>query len=104
MKTYRVLIVSAAALLLPFCLAPNVKAQSTSGSMMHNSEMMTHNTSMSHSKATMSDPTGHAGDRMGKMHHGTTEHMKSGHMMGNHMTEAGHGDMSDGGSAGEMTH
>jgi hypothetical protein len=104
MNNYRVLIVSAVALLLPFCLVPSIKAQTTSSSMMHKSEMMTHNKSTGQNETTMSNPTADNGGRMGKTDSDTTEHMKSGHMMGSHMMEGGHGSMNDGGSTGQMSH
>lgn len=104
LKNNRVLIVTAVALLLPFCLVPSVKAQSASGSMMHKSDMMNHNKSMGQNKTTMSDPSAPTGGGMGNMNHGAAEHMKSGHMMDNHTTEPGHGNMSDNGSNGQMTH
>jgi hypothetical protein len=109
MNNYRVLILAAATLLMTFCLVPSIKAQSTSNSMMHESETMTHNksmgqdTSMGQNTSTMSNPTDN-GDRMEKTGGDTIEHMKSGHMMGSHMTETGHGSMSDGGPTGQMSH
>ena len=71
---------------------------------MHNSEMMTHHKAMGQNTTTMSNSTADNGGRMGKTDSDTTEHMKRGHMMGSHMTEAGHGNMSDGGSTGQMSH
>jgi hypothetical protein len=77
---------------------------------MHNSEMMTHDKSMGHDETTtMSNPTVDNGGHMSNTDSGTTEHMKSGHMTdshmtGSHMTETGHGNMSDGGSTGQMSH
>jgi hypothetical protein len=106
MKNYRVLVFAAATLLVTFSLAPSVKAQSTSSSMTHNGEMMNNNKSMGQNKTTMSNPNPNAdtGARMSNSDSETTEHMKSGHMMGSHMTEAGHGNMSDSGSTGQMSH
>jgi hypothetical protein len=104
MNNYRILVFAAATLLVTFCLVPSIKAQSTSSSMMHNSEMMTHDKSMGQNKTTTSSPTADSGDRMSNTDSETTEHMKSGHMTDSHMTEAGHGKMSDGGSTGQMSH
>jgi hypothetical protein len=111
MNNYRVLVFAAATLLVTFCLTPSVKAQSTSGSMTHNNEMMTHDKSMGHDgTTTMSNPTADNGGHMkadsDTTEHmkDTTEHMKSGHMMNSHMTEAEHGNMSESGSPGQMSH
>jgi hypothetical protein len=104
MDNYRKLVFAAATLLVTFCLVPSVKAQSTSSSTMHNSEMMTHDKSMSQNKTTTSNPTADRGDRMSNTDSETTKQMKSGRMTDSHMTEAGHGNMSDGGSTGQMSH
>jgi hypothetical protein len=110
MNNYRILVFAAATLLVTFCLAPSIKAQSTSSSTMHNSEMMTHDKSMGHDETTtMSNPTADKGGHMSKTDSDTTEHMKSGqmkdsHMTDSHMTEPRHGNMSDGGSTGQMSH
>jgi hypothetical protein len=104
MNNYRILVFAAATLLVTFCLVPGIKAQGTSSSMMHKTEMMTHNKTMGHNKTTtMSDSTADNGNRMGETASATTEHMKSSHMMDSHMTEAGHGNMSAGGSTGQMS-
>jgi hypothetical protein len=109
-NNYRILVFAAATLLVTFCLAPSIKAQSTSSSTMHNSEMMTHDKSMGHDKTTtMSNPTADNGGHMGETDSNTAKHMKSGHMTDSHttdshMTEEGHGNMSDGGSTGQMSH
>lgn len=108
MNNYRVLVFAAATLLVTFCLAPSINAQTTNSSMMHDSEMMTHDKSMGHNETTtMSSPTD--GGHMSNTDSGATEHMKSGHMtdshmMDSHMTETEHGKMSDGGSTGPMNH
>jgi hypothetical protein len=104
MNNYRVLIVAAVTLLLPFCLVPNIRAQSTNGSMTHMNEKMTHSTVMGQNKMTMSNPTADSGGGMEKMDSGTKEHMTTGHMMSSQTTEAGHGNMSDGGTTAEMSH
>jgi hypothetical protein len=104
MNNYRILVFAGATLLVTFFLVPSIKAQSTSSSMMHNSEMMTHDKSMGQNKTTMSNPTTDSGDRVSNMDSETTEHMKSGDMAHSHMMEAGHGKMSNGGSTGQMTH
>ena len=104
MNDYRILVFAAAVLPVTFCLTPTVKAQSSSSSTMHNSEMMTHNKSMGQNKATMSNPTADSGARMSNTKSESTDHMKSGHMMDSHMTEASHRSMSDGGSTGQMSH
>jgi hypothetical protein len=104
MNNYRILAFAAATLLVTFCLVPSIKAQSSSGSMMHKSEMMTHDKSMSQNKMTTSNPTADSGDHMSNTDSETTEHMKSGHMKDSHMTKAEHGKMSDSGSTGQMSH
>jgi hypothetical protein len=109
MNNYRILVFAAATLLVTFCLVPRIKAQSTSSSMTHNSEMMTHDKSMGHNKTTTSNPTADSSDRMCNTDGETTERMKSGHMtdsdmLDRHMTEAGDGTMSVGGLTGQMTH
>lgn len=104
MKHYRILVFAAATSLVTFCLVPSIKAQSTSSSMMHNSETMTHDKSMGQNKTITSNPTADSRDRMSNTDSETTEHMKSGHMTDSHMREAGHGNMSDGGPTGQMSH
>ena len=104
MNDYRILVFAAAVLLVTLCLTPTVKAQSSSSSTMHNSEMMTHDKSMGQNKATMSNPAADSGTRMSNTDSKSADHMKSGHMMDSHMTEAGHGNMSDAGSTGQMSH
>jgi hypothetical protein len=109
MNNYRVLVFTAATLLVTFRLAPSINAQTTNSSMMHDSEMMTHNKSTDQNKTTMSNSTADNGGHMSNTDSGTREHMKSGHMtdshtMDSHMTETEHGNMSDGGSTGQMSH
>ena len=61
MNNYRVLVVAAVTLLLPFCLVPGIRAQSTNGSMMHQGEKMTHSKAMGQNKMTMSNLTADSG-------------------------------------------
>jgi len=96
MNNYRILVFAAATLLVTFGLAPGIKAQTTSSS---NDKSMGHDET-----TTMSNPTADKGGHMSKTDSDTTEHMKSGHMTDSHMTEEGHGNMSDGGSTGQMSH
>ncbi len=110
MNNYRILVFTAAALLVTFSLAPSINAQTTNSSTMHNSEMMTHDKSMGHDEATsMSSPTADNGGHISNTDSGTADQMKSGHMTDSHMTdshmtETGHGNMSNGGSTGQMSH
>ena len=105
MNNYHVLVFAAATLLVTFGLAPSINAQTTDSPTTHNSEMKNHDNSMSHDKTTtMSNPTADKGGNMSKTDSDTTEHMKSGHMSDSHMAEEGHGNMSDGGSTGQMSH
>ncbi len=72
--------------------------------MMHKGEKMTHSKAMGQNKIIMSSPTADSGGLMGKMDGGTNEHMTTGHMTSSQMTEAGHGNMSDGGTTAGMSH
>ena len=105
MNNYCILVFAAATLLVTFCLVPSIKAQSTSSSMMHKTEMMAHDKTMGHNKTTtMSNPTADNGNRMSETESGTTGQVKSGHMMDSHMTETGHSTISNGGLTEQMAH